>query len=442
MIEFVINSVSFIFVIGVIVLVHEFGHFIIARLFGVGVERFSIGFGRPIVKWKRGSTVYAIGWLPLGGYVQLEGEEESIPSPTSFRSQPKWKQILIYLAGPAMNFILAVALIWISFVFGVMSPFVTSISTEVGWVEPESPAARAGIVPGDKIVEINAVKVKKWRDFLAVLLSSTDPDLIVKVERDGKIEDLRIKAKIISEDGYKIRYLGVFPKIIPVVKKVMEGYPAQKAGLLEGDKILQVNGVTVFSPSEVVKAVQKSPTRTTVVVQRKGKTFEFKMVPRIDNGIPRIGIVIGIVTKMRPMEALFESIKFNLFIVKSTVEALSRVVTGYSEIEDSIQGPIGIASLSGEAAKQGISSLIYFIALVSVSIGILNLLPIPVLDGGQIMILLVEIVTRRELSDNFKKVLQLLGITAIVMIMVFAFHADIKRLVGKNSQDTPITDNE
>jgi regulator of sigma E protease len=409
--------------------VHEGGHYLLAKAFDTKVLTFSLGFGPRIFGFQRGETEYRVSWVPLGGYVRLGGEspEEATGDPRDFQSKPRWQRIVVYLAGPAMNVLLAIVLIAVVLVLGHGLPFLHQIPPVVGQVEPGSPAAAAGVQPGDEIVAAKGRPVKDWEGVAMAILESPGKPVPLVIERAGSRHELTVVPVTIPR--YEIGDAGMYPKVLPRISMVTAGGPADRAGLRAGDELRAVDGRALPSDLEFVRYVETHVDATVVVtVLRQGELIELPVVPLDDgSGKGKIGVGLTIAQKLPLGPALVESARYNWNVAKQTVGLIGKLVRREMKPQSALHGPLEIASLSGEAAKQGLPSLLHLMGLVSISIAILNLLPIPVLDGGQILVLLVESLLRRDLSLRLKEAINLVGLAFIVLLMVTVIFFDARR---------------
>ncbi len=428
---------AFLVLIGVLVLVHEFGHFIVAKAFGVKVEVFSIGFGPPILRKKWGETVYQIALLPLGGYVKLYGEdeesEEARKDPRSFYAKPPWQRILIALAGPFFNFLFAVFVFWVVYLFPQKVPAYIYQTPKVGYVETNSTAQRIGLKPGDLIVAVNGVKVRSWEQLDKLLRENTGKEVTLTVKRGNEELHLRLK---LSFDLLK-RGLGILPYVPPEVGKVEPGSPASQVGLKPGDRIVAVNGVKVHSWWELPKLVQSSggrPIRLTI--ERNGKLIDLTVVPqevKLPNGQVRyiLGVEAPIEYKevrIGPLEALKLAIEKTWFLTVLTLKVLWGLLTGQVPL-NTLGGPLAIAGYAGEAAKMGLVAFLSAMGVLSVQLALFNLLPLPLLDGGLALLFLIEWIRGKPLPQKFKQWWTQIGLVLILTLMVFIITQDLIRWI-------------
>lgn len=422
---------AFLVLIGVLVWFHELGHFLMAKLFGVKVEVFSIGFGPVLVSKRIGETEYRISALPLGGYVKLYGEEEEVKDPRAFSSKPNWQKILIAFAGPLFNFLLAVLLFaFLSFSNREVPAYLFQ-KPVVGHVVENSIAHKLGIKEGDLILEINSRQVKSWKDVERVVLENTlGSSWTVKVLRDGKQVVLSTQASLTGASGF-----GAEPELPPIIGRVVEGSPAHQVGLKAGDRIIRVNQVEIKSWYELVKHVRASPDKPLLLTVQRGATVEEKtVVPKIDQrtGVPVLGIAPYVEKAERNVsvsEALVEGLQRTYLLSLLSVKAIWSLLTGGLSIK-TLGGPIAIAQLAGESAQQGLLPFIGMMAFISVQLAIFNLIPLPVLDGGLILLFLMESIRRKPFSPRFKELWLKTGYAIVIALAGFVLINDLLRILG------------
>ncbi|QWK13697.1 MAG: RIP metalloprotease RseP [Aquificota bacterium] len=422
---------AFLVLIGVLVWFHELGHFLMAKLFGVKVEIFSIGFGPVLFGKKLGETEYRISALPLGGYVKLYGEEEEIKDPRAFSSKPGWQKILIAFGGPLFNFILAILLFAFIFAIGREVPKYSYEKPVVGYVVENSLAQKLGIREGDLILEINSKRVESWKDVEKVVLDNVlAKEWRVEVLRDGKRISLYLKERLNGVSSF-----GAEPLIPAVVGFVAKDSPAFQVGIREGDKILKVNGKDVKGWYELVSYIRQSKGNPiTLTIERKGVIEEKTVVPRMDgrSGTPILGIAPHIerVKVKEPIHKAFvEGVEKTYTLSLLSLKALWQLITGGLSIK-TLGGPIAIAQLAGESAQQDILPFIGMMAFISVQLAIFNLIPLPVLDGGLILLFLMESIRRKPLSPKFKEIWIKAGYAIIIALASFVMINDLLRLLS------------
>jgi regulator of sigma E protease len=427
-VDVLIVIASFLLVLGVILFVHEGGHFLVAKAFDMRVLTFSLGFGRKIFAFQRGETEYRIAWIPLGGYVRLGGEnpEEATGDPRDFQSKPRWQRVLVYLAGPLMNVLLSILLITVVLMVGFGLPFLHEIPPVVGTVEPGSPAAAAGLAPGDEIVAVKGRQVESWEDVAMAVLESPGKPVEMVIERGGGRQELSVVPRTVPK--YEVGEAGFYPKVLPRIATVVPGAPAEAAGFRVGDEVRAVDGRAIASDLELVEYIRAhAGQRIVITVLRDGVLADVAVTPRGEMGKAQIGVNLTIAQKLPLWPALRESVEYNWNITKQTVALVGKLLRREMKAQSALHGPIEIANLSGEAARQGLPSLMHLMALVSISIAILNMLPIPVLDGGQITVLLLESLIRRDLSIRLKEAINMVGLAFIVLLMVTVLSFDVRR---------------
>jgi regulator of sigma E protease len=428
-----ITILAFGFALGVIVIVHEAGHLMVAKAFGVRVMTFSIGFGRRLVGFTRGETEYRISLVPLGGYVRLGGEnpEESTGDPREFLSKPRWQRVLVYLAGPTMNVVLAIALFAGLFMVGIELPNLPGMPPLVGGVEPGSSAAAAGLQRGDLIVRANGENVSSWQDVEFVLMTSPNRPVALEARRDGHRFAATVVPQMVPKYGMG-DYAGLIPSFRPQIMQVEKGSPAAAAGFRPGDEIRSVEGRPIADRRDFIAAIEKRPgQRMTIQVARSGRILSLAVVPRTEGKVGKIGVGVGFFQRYPPGKALVESVRYSLQIVSDTFRILGKIFRREMSAKGALAGPIGMAQASGEAARIGFKFLLQLMGFFSISIALLNLMPIPILDGGQIFILLIEEVIRRDLSVRVKEVISQVGFVLILMLMAVVIYFDLaKHLPG------------
>ncbi len=445
--QFLTMIVAFIVAIGILVAVHEFGHFWVARRLGIRVLRYSIGFGKAI--WSRTSkkdgVEYVIASLPLGGYVKLLDEREgNVPASEAHRAfnrQPVWKRIAVLLAGPAFNLIFAVLVYWVLFVAGVpaLKPF-------IGEVTADSIAADAGMRRGDQIVGVAGTRVETLEAAtLGILEDLVDDGTIAMRVRgtDGAERDLDLvvgqRARELTEPEKLFPGLGFQigrPRVPAIVAKVREGSAGERAGLKAGDEIVRFDDQAIEDFSQLVQLVQpKADQQAIVQVKRDGRLIE---LPITLGGDEVDGKRVGLIGVEANMEQLFALQKYGIVPAVGqaaaktwdmsvfTLQIVGRIVTGDVSLK-AISGPISIAETTGFAARQGWRTFLSTLAIISISLGILNLLPIPILDGGQVVYQLAELVKGRPVSERALLVGQQIGIAMLLLMMTVAFYNDIAR---------------
>ncbi len=422
---------AFLILIGVLIWFHELGHFLMAKLFGVKVEIFSIGFGPVILSKKVGETEYRLSALPLGGFVKLYGEEEQIEDKRAFSSKPNWQKILIAFGGPLFNFILAILLFALIAMVGRQVPKYVYEKPLVGHVVENSIAYKLGIKERDIILEINSKKVQNWKEVESTVFENIlAKEWSVKVLRDEEEINLFLKDSISKSAGF-----GAEPWLPAIVGKVIEDSPASQVGLQAGDKILKVNGKEIRGWYELVKHVRESKDRPVLLTIQRGDSIEEKtVIPKVDprTGMPILGIapyVETMKTKESPLQALSEGFQRTYMLSLLSMKALWSLVTGGLSIK-TLGGPIAIAQLAGESAQHGLIPFIGMMAFISVQLAIFNLIPLPILDGGLILLFLMESIRRKPFSPKFKEAWVKAGYAIIIVLAGFVILNDILRILS------------
>ncbi len=448
---------AFVVALGLLVIVHEFGHYWVARKLGVKVLRFSVGFGKPI--WTRVAgperIEYTLSAIPLGGYVKMlderEGEVPEAERHRAFNRQPVARRFAIVMAGPAFNFLFAIVAYAVIFMAGV-----NGIKPVVGEVLPASIAAEAGLLPGDEIVSVNGVETPTWERARMELMQEAVDEPLIRLEVQGEDRMLRELALDTSQLHFlqdektdileQIGMLPWRPRIPPSVAEVIPGGAAEAAGLQKGDRVLAANGEPVTDVRQWVEFVRAHPGEPiTVTVERNGQRLELSVTPRVQTddsgetyGFIGVQNVVEIPEELRqrmlvtqrfgPVEALSEAVRKTWNMSVLTLKVLGKLITGEASIKN-LSGPITIARYAGISAQIGIEPFFAFLAVISISLGVLNLLPIPMLDGGHLFYYLIEIVKGSPVSEQVEELGQRIGLALLLMLMSVAFYNDILRLL-------------
>ncbi len=449
-----ISLLAFVVTVAVLIAFHEFGHFIVARLLGVKVLRYSIGFGKVLLSWRpRGGTEYAISAIPLGGYVKLlderEGDVPEAERHRAFNRQPIWRRAAILIAGPGFNFLFAVLAYWIVYMAGI-----PGIKPVVGPVTPHSPVAVAGLREKDTIVAVNGSATPTWQAVRIGLLSAVvdqRPLRLRVVQPTGGVQrSVRIhygdSTALLAQPGALLDGLGLVPWTPPVpavLGQIEADGPAAHAGLQSDDKVVAIDGQPVANATAFIKQIRTHPGhRLEFTVVRNEKRLQVPVVPAsITSDGKRIGHIgagiatppdygQGLIAYMRfgPLDALGEATARTGQITALTAVMVYRMVIGQASLS-SLSGPISIAHYAGAWAQAGLVSFLFFLALISISLGFLNLLPIPLLDGGQLFYLVIEMVRRKPLSEYAEAIGQRVGLSLIVLLLGFAVFNDLSRLI-------------
>ncbi len=431
------NIVAVIFVLGVMIFVHELGHFLAARYFDVRVEAFAFGFGPRLFGFKRGETDYKVCLLPLGGYVKMSGAEhlgEATGDPRDLPSKPRWQRLIIAVMGPVFNVILAIVLPAGLFMFQYERLAFYTEPAELGYVEAGSPAAEAGIQEGDTVVAINGAATPTWEAVKLAEISAANSEIDVTVERGG--EKLHFPVKLGADPETGIGDAG-WSEAAPVrLDGISPGMPADKAGLKDGDILLSVNGEPVQSSRKVPVLIAESGGKpVSVEVQRDGQVLTLEVTPIYTEyegseatwriGVRRVGPDYErIETSLGFVQAFRESIDQN----RKNATLIVNFLVGLFEQRMSpkqLAGPIGIGQLAGEAARNGLPDLIMLMSVISLNLAIFNMLPIPILDGGTITLLLLEMVWRKDISVTVKEHIWNAGLVFLMILIAFVMYNDI-----------------
>jgi len=424
---------AFIIVFGILVFVHEFGHFFMAKLVGIRVDVFSFGYGKRLFGFKKGDTDYRVSLIPMGGYVKFPGEEvyekEREVEPGDFMAAKRWQRLLTIVMGPVMNILLAVILVAAINMVGAPVPVYQSQTPVIGWVEPDSPAEKTDLQIDDEILSIDGQRTKTWSD--VELAVGTKPKRTIKLEVKRGEEiidvDLLTEGKTIHEMGYA----GFFGKILTEIKMLVPDAPAEKAGLKPGDVILEIDGQPAYY-FQFLEMIQDNPNvELNFRIRRVEELLDIPVTPRLKGDVGEIGIAQVIESKeesLRFFAAFKQSVKDNVRLTFLVINFIKDLLTGEATARQ-LGGPIEIASLSYTALRMGLLAMMSWIALISLQLGIINLFPIPVLDGGQILVISLEGIFRRDFSPKVKQIVMQIGFAIFIVLIVFVILNDVaKRL--------------
>jgi regulator of sigma E protease len=441
---------AFLFTLAVLIVFHEFGHYLVARLAGVKVLRFSVGFGQIMASRKdRHGTEWALSVVPLGGYVKMldehEGEVPPEQLPQAFNRQGVGTRAAIVVAGPLANFVLAILLFWGLFMTGV--PVMKPV---LGEPPADTPAALAGIHPGETVLAVNGEAAQSWQDLHWLVLKDVlrEEGLVLETrdaQQHAATHHLTLQRQDAALEQDPLAELGLVPYLPPipaVLGNILADSPAQRAGLQAGDRILAVDGQAVQHWHELVDLVRAAPQRLLRLrLQRDGQTLEIEVTPEsVQEGSARIGR-IGAAPRVDaellapyrgevrygPWQALWHAGARTWELASFSLEMLGRMVMGQASLKN-LSGPITIADYAGQSAQGGMASFVAFLALVSVSLGVLNLLPVPLLDGGHLLYYFAEFLTGRPVPERVQEIGQKIGMGLLALLMFFALYNDLQRL--------------
>jgi len=427
------DAVVVVVVLGLMIFIHELGHFIAAKLFGVRVLTFSLGFGKRLFGFKRGDTDYRVSALPFGGYVKMAGDDPAEVrqgDPGEFLARPRWQRFVVVVMGPAMNMLLALGLLTGLYRYHYQKPAYQAEPARVGDVDPDSPAARIGVLPGDLIVRLGGLRNPKWEDVEVKILTTVGEALPVEIKRGDQTLTLSVTPQ--AKGPSRIGDAGWYPYVPGTIDAVEPGLPAGQAGLKPGDQILGLDGRQVFFWPRLAYLLQTGNGKEVeLAILREGKQSQVRLKPVLTEvrgeKIWRIGVAFrsNVVVRQLPWgQAITLSVQDNLRNSLATFDVLGKIITRRMSTR-SLAGPIGIVQLSAEAYRAGIPELLMFVSFISLQLGIFNLLPIPILDGGVIFVLLVESVMRRDLSLAVKERFAQVGIVFLLLLAVFVMYNDI-----------------
>jgi regulator of sigma E protease len=431
--------------LGLMVFIHELGHFVAAKWMGVRVLTFSFGFGKRLFGWKQGrfsfgrlaeqdpgTTDYRVSLLPLGGYVKMAGEDPSQPQtgdPGDYLSHPRWQRFVIVVMGPAMNILLAVLLLTGLFRYHFEEPAWEQQAARIGEVATDSPAARAGLQPGDLITRLGEVANPKWADVEVKVAISPGEALPVEILRDGESRQLEVTPRPEGRD--QLGYAGWAPCVPALLGMIESGSPASHAGLKPGDRITALDGRPILCWQDLAPALEAGKGKTAeLTVLRAGQSLPIQITPSFGDVMGQkkwhIGVSLRdvVVRQLGWSKAFQSAINENIRTCALTFNALGKILTRQMSPR-SLSGPIGIAQMSGAAYRAGITELLSVSAGISLELGIFNLLPIPILDGGVILLLLIEAVIRRDLSMAMKERVVQVGLALLLLLTVFVMYNDL-----------------
>jgi len=443
--SFLIAVASMAVVLGIMILVHEFGHFAAAKWFGVRVDVFSIGFGKRLTGFRRGGTDYRISALPLGGYVKMAGEsplESRSGTADEFMSHPRWQRFVIAIAGPAMNIILAVVLLTGVFMVHYEHPVYLDQPAVVGWVLENSPAAKSGIEQGDRIVRIEGQQNPTWEDVLLKVAIASKGPMDIAIQRGNEILEKQVQPETEGSDPYAT--VGWLPDQPITVTELEPNMPAAQAGLKLGDEIVAVNGTPMRSLLSVIHYLRQNGSKPVdVAAVRNGQQLSFRITPVQTEEDGQKNYRLGFqsrpvqIDKLPFAQALNRSIDENKRYSLLIVDLVRKLAQHKASIKQ-MEGPIGIARASGDAARQpGWTPLLSLMAMISLNLGIFNLLPIPILDGGIILLLIIESALRREISVKIKERIYQTAFVFLILFAVVVIYNDLMKALPGLAQRLP-----
>jgi regulator of sigma E protease len=429
----VTSILAFLFVLGVLIFVHELGHFLMARRIGVRVLTFSLGFGPKLLSFRRGDTEYCVSAVPLGGYVKMAGEnpeDTRTGAPDEFLSKGKWQRFQVLVMGPLMNVLLAFVVMAAVLYRGAQLPLYEQQPVVIGSFAQNSVGERAGLKVGDHVVTVDDKVVDTWEDFSMAIVSKANREVSIGYVRGNQTASLTLVPA--GQGKFEIGDIGIQPTIHPTVAAISKGQPAEEGGLQQGDVIIAANGESNIMYDRFLAAIRSHENQPLpVTVKRNGQLVDLTLKPR------RIGAQIMIGAQITPLEthsvepgpveAMKLSVAKNWEWTKLIVQTLGGLFTRETSVKQ-LMGPVAIADLSGSAAQAGLIPLFTLMAMISLNLGLLNLMPIPVLDGGHIFILALEGLARRDFSMRVKEKMLLAGFVLLLMLMVTVIYNDLMRI--------------
>jgi regulator of sigma E protease len=438
--DFLISVVSVVAVLGFMILIHEFGHYAVAKWLGVRVEQFAIGFGKRLVGFRKGETDYRINAIPLGGYVKMSGEnpmDQRTDDPGEFMNHSRWHRFLIAIAGPTMNILLAVVLLTVVYMVHYEYPIYLDKAAVVQGVRKDSPAQQAGIQAGDRIIKIDGIENPTWEQVQPKVWLSPNQALEVTIQRGSQVLQKTLTPKAVTSS--EVGSAGWFPEEPVVVGRLDPNLPAAKAGMKEDDRIVSLNGKPVPSIESMIETLQQTKNQPVdLQVERSGQTMDFHLTPVLSQTEDpkeqryRLGFVNKGVTKVSQLPfaqalslSLEQNKKYSFMILELAKKMVQRKIS-----MKAISGPIGIAQDAGYAAQQkGWTPLMELTAGISLNLGIFNLLPIPILDGGVILFLLIEGLMRRDISMTIKERVYQAAFVFLVLFAVMVIYNDLMKTI-------------
>lgn len=430
------NIIAMVIMLGILIIIHELGHFVTAKLFGVKVKTFSVGFGKKLFGIQKGETEYRVSMIPLGGYVALLGEEDpdeaESDDPGNFSNKPRWQRFIILVMGATLNIVLAFMLFTVVNMFHRAEPLWRTAAPVVGWVDSSSPAFVADMKTGDRIVSFDGKRIHTWDQFQLLVITNPDKEVELVVEREGKL--LTLEPELIAKGRDDAGYLGAFPLEQVRINSVKSGSPAEEVGLQPGDIVAQVGNkrITRGVDQFISRIKDSSEPELDLLVRRSGTEMNLTVAPDGEPGDRTIGVWVEVpyrLVKLSFGNAVVQAGKDVKRFTALTFTVLGKLLRGDLSLK-SISGPVDIARISGEAARTGMLSFVYIMGLISLQLGIFNLLPIPMLDGGLITILGIEAIRRKDLSIKMKERITTVGFVLLITLMVVVITSDILKNLG------------
>jgi regulator of sigma E protease len=416
-----LTLLGFIFILGALIFIHESGHYMVAKSLGIKVEVFSLGFGPRLLGFQKGGTDYRLSLLPVGGYVKMLGEnpdEELRGNHEEFLSRSKFERFLVLVMGATLNIVLAVALTAALFVHGMPEPLFLTQQPVVGAIDPNAAAAEAGLRIGDTIVGVDGKEIRTWREMQLQIALNPDKQIDFSIQRDGKTLMIPVKVRATAKE--QIGIIGIGPQTPLLAALVEPGSPADLAGLKAGDTVDRIDGEALTGYDSFQKTVAANPGKPLrFTVSRGDGTLDLTVTPNERDGKGYVGVTPSFPMGLRkygPVEAMSQSLRVNWQQSSVLFLTLKKLFSGQLSPR-TLSGPIDIYKITGESMRGGFGYYIQFMALVSLQLGIINLLPIPVLDGGHVFILLIEGLIRRDLSMKIKERVMQFGFILLLLIM-------------------------
>lgn len=449
------NYLPFVIILCAMIVIHELGHFIVAKLLGIAVETFSVGFGPRLIGFRVGETDYRLSAIPLGGYVKFRGENlellqgKSEGSVDEFLSHPKWKRFLVAVAGPAFNIATAILIPTVAILIGFQESIHRSQPITIGKVLPDSAAERAGLQPGDRILAFNHKQNPVWEDFVLEVRLRPNEEIPLTIERKGQMINLTVQPQAETVRNEQVGRVGIEPYIGSIrIGKVSPGSPAAIAGLQTDDRITAINGEPLTTWSQFIQTLEDNVGKELILqLQRDQKVLALKVTPSADKQYERelgLGVVPNL-TMLVKTSSLATALRFgwdyNWRILRSTGVVFKQIFSGRRSAGSALAGPIGIARTTAETYRDaGWAGIIELMGILSLNLGVFNLLPIPVLDGGMILMIFIEALLGLlglTLTMAMRERFQQLGFIVIMLLMGFVIVNDIVKWGSSSTGDPP-----